>query len=480
MAVLEHLEPKQVMHFFEQMSAIPRGSGNTKAISDWCVAFAKERGLEYHQDEHDNVILVKEATPGYESAVPVIIQGHLDMVCQKDADCDKDMATQGLDLEADGEYVWAKGTTLGSDDGIAVAMALALLDASDIPHPRLEAVFTAGEEIGMVGAMAIDVSPLQGRRLINIDSDTEGIFTVSCAGGNLTHCRLPLTRAPFDGQGLCVTVRGLRGGHSGVEIHKGRGNANMLLGRVLRSVAAAADLRLYAANGGLKDNAIPVEASAWVAVSDAAAAQAAAEEMAAVLKNELRATDPDVEVRTEPWTPQGQPADQVSTRRAMCLLSCAPNGVQVMSADIEGLVQTSLNLGILKTEGDVLKASFCIRSSVESQKEMLVDRLTALMEQLGGTAEATGDYPGWEYDPDSALRKLMVEVFREQYGREPKVEAIHAGVECGLFAGKMPGLDCVSIGPDLLEIHTPRERMSISSVQRMWAFLMEVLRRSNE
>ena len=450
MAVLEHLEPKRVMHFFEEMCAIPHGSGNTKAISDWCVAFAKERGLEYHQDEHDNVILVKEATPGYEGAVPVILQGHLDMVCQKEADCDKDMATQGLDLEADGEYVWAKGTTLGSDDGIAVAMALALLDASDIPHPRLEAVFTAGEEIGMVGAMAIDVSPLQGRRLINIDSDTEGIFTVSCAGGNLTHCRLPLTRAPFDGQGLCVTVRGLRGGHSGVEIHKGRGNANMLLGRVLRSVAAAADLRLYAANGGLKDNAIPVEASAWVAVSDAAAAQAAAEEMAAVLKNELRATDPDVEVRTEPWTPQGQPADQVSTRRAMCLLSCAPNGVQVMSADIEGLVQTSLNLGILKTEGDVLKASFCIRSSVESQKEMLVDRLTALMEQLGGTAEATGDYPGWEYDPDSALRKLMVEVFREQYGREPKVEAIHAGVECGLFAGKMPGLDCVSIGPDLL------------------------------
>ncbi len=287
MAVLEHLEPKRVMHFFEEMCAIPRGSGNTKAISDWCVAFAKERGLEYHQDEHDNVILVKEATPGYEGAVPVILQGHLDMVCQKEADCDKDMATQGLDLEADGEYVWAKGTTLGSDDGIAVAMALALLDASDIPHPRLEAVFTAGEEIGMVGAMAIDVSPLQGRRLINIDSDTEGIFTVSCAGGNLTHCRLPLTRAPFDGQGLCVTVRGLRGGHSGVEIHKGRGNANMLLGRVLRSVAAAADLRLYAANGGLKDNAIPVEASAWVAVSDAAAAQAAAEEMAAVLKNEL-------------------------------------------------------------------------------------------------------------------------------------------------------------------------------------------------
>lgn len=478
MAVLEHLEPKQVMHFFEQMSAIPRGSGNTKAISDWCVAFAKERGLEYHQDEHDNVILVKEATPGYESAVPVIIQGHLDMVCQKDADCDKDMATQGLDLETDGEYVWAKGTTLGSDDGIAVAMALALLDAKDIPHPRLEAVFTADEEIGMVGALAMDVSPLKGGRLINIDADTEGVFTVSCAGGNMTRCRLPLTRAPFAGQGLRITVQGLQGGHSGMEIHKGRGNSNQLLGRVLRAMAAATELRLISAEGGMKDNAIPGEASALVVVSDAAAAQAAAAEMDAALKNELRVTDPKVEVRTEPFAPEGQPADQTSTRRAMCLLTCAPVGVQAMSADIEGLVQTSLNLGILRTEGDELVASFCIRSSVESQKEMLKDRLACLMEQLGGTAEFSGDYPGWAYDPDSALRKLMVEVFREQYGREPKVEAIHAGVECGLFAGKIPGLDCVSIGPNLLEIHTPRERMSVSSVQRVWAFLLEVLRRS--
>lgn len=478
MAVLEHLEPKQVMHFFEQMSAIPRGSGNTKAISDWCVAFAKERGLEYHQDDHDNVILVKEATPGYESAVPVIIQGHLDMVCQKDADCDKDMATQGLDLETDGEYVWAKGTTLGSDDGIAVAMALALLDAKDIPHPRLEAVFTADEEIGMVGALAMDVSPLKGGRLINIDADTEGVFTVSCAGGNMTRCCLPLTRAPFAGQGLRITVQGLQGGHSGMEIHKGRGNSNQLLGRVLRSMAAATELRLISAEGGMKDNAIPGEASALVVVSDAAAAQAAAAEMDAALKNELRVTDPKVEVRTEPVAPEGQPADQMSTRRAMCLLTCAPVGVQAMSADIEGLVQTSLNLGILRTEGDELVASFCIRSSVESQKEMLKDRLACLMERLGGTAEFSGDYPGWAYDPDSALRKLMVEVFREQYGKDPKVEAMHAGVECGLFAGKIPGLDCVSIGPDLLEIHTPRERMSVSSVQRVWAFLLEVLRRS--
>ena len=478
MAVLDQLEPKNVFRFFEQMCAIPHGSYNTKAVSDWCVAFAKERGLEHYQDEMNNVILIKEASVGYEEAQPVILQGHLDMVCEKAPGCEKDMAREGLDLAVEGDYIYAEGTTLGGDDGIAVAMALAALDDESLPHPRLEVILTTEEEVGMDGAMALDVSPIRGRKLLNLDSEAEGVFTVSCAGGSMAACGLPVARAPFGGDILRVRVAGLPGGHSGAEIHKGRANANMLLGRLLRAMAAETELRLVSADGGLKDNAIPVAAEAVVAAEDGRKAKAAAERMAACFRTEYRRSDPMLTVTAEEAAAAWLPMDAASTERTLCLLACAPNGVQTMSQDIHGLVQTSLNLGILKTEENAVTASFCIRSSVDSEKEMLKDRLACLLAQLGGRVSFSGEYPGWAYRPDSPLRELMTEVYREQYGREPKVEAIHAGLECGLLAGKLPGLDCVSIGPDLLEIHTPREKMSISSVQRVWAFVREVLKRS--
>lgn len=478
MAVLDQLEPKNVFRFFEQMCAIPHGSYNTKAVSDWCVAFAKERGLEHYQDEMNNVILIKEASAGYEEAQPVILQGHLDMVCEKAPGCEKDMAREGLDLAVEGDYIYAEGTTLGGDDGIAVAMALAALDDESLPHPRLEVILTTEEEVGMDGAMALDVSPIRGRKLLNLDSEAEGVFTVSCAGGSMAACGLPVARAPFGGDILRVRVAGLTGGHSGAEIHKGRANANMLLGRLLRAMAAETELRLVSADGGLKDNAIPVAAEAVVAAEDGRKAKAAAERMAACFQTEYRRSDPMLTVTAEEAAAAWQPMDASSTERTVCLLACAPNGVQTMSQDIHGLVQTSLNLGILKTGENAVTASFCVRSSVDSEKEMLKDRLACLLAQLGGGVSFSGEYPGWAYRPDSPLRELMTEVYREQYGREPKVEAIHAGLECGLLAGKLPGLDCVSIGPDLLEIHTPREKMSISSVQRVWAFVREVLKRS--
>ena len=478
MAVLDQLEPKNVFRFFEQMCAIPHGSYNTKAVSDWCVAFAKERGLEHYQDEMNNVILIKEASAGYEEAQPVILQGHLDMVCEKAPGCEKDMAREGLDLAAEGDYIYAEGTTLGGDDGIAVAMALAALDDESLPHPRLEVILTTEEEVGMDGAMALDVSPIRGRKLLNLDSEAEGVFTVSCAGGSMAACGLPVARAPFGGDILRVRVAGLTGGHSGAEIHKGRANANMLLGRLLRAMAAETELRLVSADGGLKDNAIPVAAEAVVAAEDGRKAKAAAERMAACFQTEYRRSDPMLTVTAEEAAAAWQPMDASSTERTVCLLACAPNGVQTMSQDIHGLVQTSLNLGILKTGENAVTASFCIRSSVDSEKEMLKDRLACLLAQLGGGVSFSGEYPGWAYRPDSPLRELMTEVYREQYGREPKVEAIHAGLECGLLAGKLPGLDCVSIGPDLLEIHTPREKMSISSVQRVWMFVREILKRS--
>ena len=475
MAVLEHLEPKHVFSFFEQMCAIPHGSGNTKAISDYLVAFARERGLEHYQDDLNNVIIIKPATVGYEDAPAVILQGHMDMVCAQAPDCSKNMDIEGLDLFVEGDTIGAKGTTLGGDDGVAVAMALAILDSKELAHPRVEAVFTVDEETGMYGAFGIDVSPLQGRAMINIDSDVEGVFTVSCAGGNVSRCTIPVTRAPFEGTMLTITVDGLKGGHSGVEINQGRGNASMLLGRVLRALEKMTALRIASVQGGQKDNAIPVDACAAVVVEDEPASQAVCTAMNEALANELRVTDPGVRVTVAPGQ-CGIPMDQASTAKVICLLTCAPNGIQTMSADIPDLVQTSLNLGVLTCTEDAVQASFCVRSSVDSQKQMLVDRLESLATQLGGTLEVEGDYPGWEYLPESPLRQLMVEVFTQQYGHAPKVEAIHAGVECGLFAGKIPGLDCVCIGPDLTDIHTFRERIHIASLQRTWVLVTEVLR----
>ena len=477
MSEIVNLEPRIVWEQFDAITQVPRPSKKEGKIIEFLVDFARKHNIEYKKDAIGNVVMRKPATPGFEDRPAVILQSHMDMVCETAPDCTKDMAREGLDLFVDGDTIGARGTTLGGDDGIAVAMALAILAADDIPHPPLEVVITVDEETGMLGAAALDASVLKGRTMLNLDSEDEGVLTVSCAGGNVSVCTLPVTRAPFSGTALTVTVGGLLGGHSGAEIDKGRGNANLLMGRVLYAVGARTPLRLVSVAGGLKDNAIPRESRAVIAVADAAAAQAAIADMDAALRHEYAAADPDVSVRVDAAQAQQPPMDEASTQRAVCMLCCLPNGIQAMSRDIPGLVQTSLNLGILTTDADTVQASFCVRSSVSTQKEMLVARLRCLMAQLGGTVAVSGDYPAWEYRKDSPLRERMVAVFREQYGRDPKVEAIHAGVECGLFAGKLPGLDCVSFGPDLTEIHTCRERMHIASVQRVWRYTLEVLRR---
>ncbi len=475
MSQLDRLEPKEVFSFFEQLCAIPHGSGNTRAVSDWVAEFAKTRGFWYVQDALDNVVIKKPASPGYEAAAPVILQGHIDMVCEKTADCEKDMTREGLDVAVDGDVVYAKGTTLGGDDGAAVAMMLAVLDDDTLPHPSIEAVFTADEEVGLLGAAALDASVLDGRRLINLDSEAEGVFTVSCAGGARANCRIPVARETFAGAALRLTVDGLLGGHSGAEIDKGRANASKLLGRVLYTLREKSDFRLCTVRGGMADNAIPVMSEA-VIVGDADAARAVAEEMERVLRDEYRATDPNVCVRVSACETELLPMSAGSTADVVTFLLCAPNGIFAMSAEIAGLVQTSLNLGILDTEADAVKASFSVRSSVDTQKRMLLDTLRCLTERLSGDMGTTGEYPGWAYRADSPLRELMVRVFTEQYGYAPKIEAIHAGLECGLFAGKLPGLDCVSIGPDMEAIHTPGEKLHIASTQRTWKLLTETLR----
>ena len=477
MRITDTLEPKSVLSYFADLCAIPHGSGNTKAISDYCVRFAESHGFEVHQDALNNVIIVCPATPGCEAAEPVILQGHLDMVTEKAADCPLDMAKDGLALAVDGDFVFAKGTTLGGDDGIAVAMALAILDSSEIAHPALEAVFTVDEEIGMEGAQGLDFSQLSARRMLNIDSEDEGIFTVSCAGGASANVSVGLTMAPNAAPCVKLTVSGLIGGHSGQEINKGRANANILLGRVLDALVQKLPVRLVSAAGGRKDNAIPNAAEAVLALAegDLPAAKQIAAACTADLRKEYAVADPGVTVTLEEAAVCPQALTEEATLRVVRYLLLVPNGIAAMSMDIPGLVQTSCNLGIFHVADGVLTAVSSVRSSVASQKQMLLARFAALSQLLGGSLQVTGAYPAWEYRRESVLREKMAAVYEQQTGRAPKIEAIHAGLECGLFAGQLPGLDCVSFGPDLVDIHTAREKMSISSVQRTWKFLLGVL-----
>ena len=477
MRVLEKLEPRSVFCFFEDLCRIPHGSGNTKAISDYCVRFAQERGLRCVQDAVNNIIIWKGGTPGYENAPTVILQGHLDMVAEKTPDSPIDFTKDPLDLQIDGDYVYAKGTTLGGDDGIAVAMALAVLDAKDLAHPRLECLFTIDEETGMDGAVGFDASILQGKRLLNIDSEEEGILTVSCAGGAHAAVRIPMTANECALDSAEIRISGLKGGHSGAEIDKGRANATITLGRVLQALVDKLEVRLVSAEGGLKDNAIPNAARAVIALEDGKLprAQEICAELQDTFRREYAAADPDVTVTFTPGTVASQALTLRDTKKVCCFLGLYPNGIESMSMDIPGLVQTSCNLGIFKVNGSGLEGSGSVRSSIASRKQLLLRRIGLLAEGLDGTLCVSGEYPAWEYRRESHLRDVMCKVYKDQCGQDMKVEAIHAGLECGLFCGKIPGLDAVSFGPNLYDIHTVKEHMSISSVQRVYAYLCAVL-----
>ena len=500
MAVLENCEPKRVFHYFEEICKIPHGSGNTKQISDYLVQFAKDHDLKYVQDEMNNVVIYKPGTAGYENTPVVIIQGHMDMVCEKDTDCDIDFEHDGLRLVFEDGVISADGTTLGGDDGIAVAFALAILDADDIPHPPLECVFTVDEEIGMLGAAAIDCSPLKSRIMLNLDSEDEGYLLVSCAGGACATCHIPVEyeNAKDDHSVVKIIVEGLTGGHSGVEIIKQRANADKQLARLLYNIGRDVPYRLISIQGGLKDNAIPNKAEAYVGIDPENVDNfvKSAEKNEKILRHEFGNTDPELVVKVETDLSddlgsynnaddvQNDMYGRIMINRVMTekssdivirSLMMMPNGIQKMSNDIEGLVQTSLNLGILKTTEDEVTASFSVRSSVQSEKENLIDQLRCVSVSAGGNLDVQGDYPAWEYRHDSPLRDIMVDVFEEQYGRKPVIQALHAGVECGLFAGKLPGLDCVSFGPDMKNIHTSRESMDVASVQRTWRYTLGIL-----
>lgn len=478
MCVLEGLEPAAVFHYFEKICGIPHTSFHEKELSDYCVSFAKERNLYCEQDELGNVLIIAPATAGYEKKEPLILQGHLDMVGDKTADCDIDLLTEGLRLRIDGDLIYAEGTTLGGDDGLAVAYALAILDSDDIPHPRLEVVLTVSEEVGMLGAAAIDLSSCRGRRILNLDSEEEGVFTVGCSGGIRVRSDLPMTRKKASGTRLDFTFEGLLGGHSGIEINKGLANANVLGGRFFSLLEKHCPFDIIAFKGGVKENVIPKDASFSVLVkeSELDSVQSALTEFHTAVAAEYGATDAHAALTMiNAGQAEADVLDDASAMKLITALNLTPNGVQAMCADLPGLVETSLNLGIATLTDDNLSLSLSIRSSVPTAKTYLTDKVVRFTKHLGGTVDLAGDYPAWPFMRESAFRDECVEIFKKQYGHEPEIVTVHAGLECGIFSDKLPGLECISIGPDLKDIHTVKETASISSIARVWEFIKAVL-----
>lgn len=478
---LEPLEPREVFQYFREICQIPHGSGNVEQISNYCVEFAKAHQLKYRQDESFNVIIWKDGTPGYENSQPVILQGHLDMVAVKEDGCEKNMEKEGLDLEVKDGYLKAVQTSLGGDDGIAVAYSLALLASEDIPHPPLEAVFTVDEEIGMLGAAEIDLSDLKGTMMLNMDSEEEGIFLAGCAGGATVRCFIPVTTGKETGVKRTVTLKGLAGGHSGVEIICQRANANVLMGRILTELNKEMQFFITSISGGEKDNAIAKigKLELLIAPADSETFSETIEKIAATMKHEYEVTDPDMEIVV---TEENEPKE-VSVYHPSCAMKLMlalvhlPYGIIKMSNDIKGLVQTSLNLGVIAETKEAVQLCYSVRSSVSSEKEWLIEQICSLTEFLGGECSIDGPYPAWEYKKDSRLRELIGEVYEEMYHEKPLIQTIHAGVECGLFAEKIPGLDCVSFGPNILDIHTTKEHLDIASVERTWKLILEVLKK---
>ena len=496
MGVLENLEPKNVFHYFEDICRIPHGSGNIRQISDFLKQFAHERGLECIQDELCNIIIIKEATEGYEQQEPYILQGHMDMVAVSEPDCDIDMTKDPLRLFIENNRICAEGTSLGGDDGIAIAYVLALLDAQDISHPRLEIVLTVDEEIGMEGAKEINLSMLKGKRLINLDQEEEGVIITSCAGGARVDVTIPMRRETVvetNVQKFAIKVTGLQGGHSGVEINKGRGNANCLLGRILKGLSDQFDVRIASIQGGQADNAIPREAEVLILVdiTQTETVSAFIKEEEANIRQELGDKDAGFTVVFEALNDQDAANDHVidsngqqdgikcfdaaSSKQALDCLCKLPNGVIAMSPELEDLVQTSLNLGVVTLKQDELQLSYAVRSSVDEDKEKLCRQMTDVAVRSGARAEVRNTYPGWAYRKDSPLRDITTAVYEKMYGKKPVLKAIHAGLECGMLAAKIPGLDCVSIGPDMSDVHTAEESLDIASVQRTWEYLKNVL-----
>ena len=467
----------RVFEIFGEICAIPHGSGDMEKIADYCVAFAKKNSLEYFRDTANNVIIYKNATKNYENSEPIILQGHLDMVCQKVSDSDFDFLTDSLNTFIDGDLLGAKDTTLGADNGIAVAFVLAILESDSVPHPYIEAVFTTDEEIGMLGAAQLDLKLLKSKKMINLDSEEDDTLTVSCAGGMDFKIEIPFEKVLSEGTEINIFFSGLKGGHSGVEIDKNRVNADILAGKLLNHLKNTTDFELINIGGGDKGNAIPNRSEISLCTKKASELINTCNSFLLDIKNDIKENEPDFAFDIK----KGEKAThgvicETAKNDIIFLLNNFPNGVTQMSKEIEGLVETSLNLGILLTDKECISVLFTLRSNKKTGMTALADKLTALCSRIGCTYETGGYYPPWEFNNNSVLQKVYCKVFEEYYGKKPKVEAIHAGLECAVFADKIAGLDCVSMGPNLYDVHTPNERLSISSATNTFNLLLEILK----
>lgn len=483
MSVLNGLEPNRVFYYFEEICRIPHGSFNTDAISRYLVDFAAAHGLECRRDESDNVVIKKPAAPGYEQAPAVILQGHSDMVCEKVPGSDHDFEKDGLELVVDGDMIRARETTLGADNGIAVAYALALLEDGSLQHPALEVVITSNEEVGLLGAKALDTSDLKGRYFINMDSEEEGKLWISCAGGVSMTAEIAVECREEQGTVYEITVDGLLGGHSGAEIDKIRANSNKLIGQLLFELAEQVDYQLISISGGLKDNAIPRLTTARILADQEEAGRLA--DIAAAFQQKMReeysGSDAGITVAIAPREVTAAPVfSPVSRQKVLFFLMHMPYGVQKMSGEIPGLVETSVNPGVLTVNQEGCRVILNIRSSVSSAKTDLARKIRYLTEFLGGACNEEGDYPAWEYRRESRLRDIMAETYQELFAERPDIVAIHAGLECGVFYEKIADLDCVSFGPEMKDIHTTEETLFIASTERMWKLLIKTLENIRE
>ena len=477
------LEPVEVFRYFREISAIPHGSYHTQAISDYLVSFAKDHGFRYVQDQAGNVVIYADATPGFEEAPALVLQGHMDMVCEKDPGVTLNMDSEPITLMRDGEWLTADGTTLGGDDGIAVAFMLAVLDDPAIVHPALECIFTVDEEVGMLGAEALDGSLISGRRMLNLDSEMDGIFTAGCAGGTHQVLTLHCKRNERKGLVLDLKVSGLLGGHSGEMPGRGRANASIILGRVLYSLYHECPFRLIRADGGTKDNAIPREACASLLFTgdvDKKDMKKAVKALHEMIHAEYQITDPGLAVScswqdVDPKEPKTAFIKR-DTRRIIRFLMSVPDGLIEYMPGFDRMPQTSLNMGILKTAADGIEATFLVRSALNSQREMMNDKLKCIAAQFDGRVDVKGSYPAWEYRQTSDFRDMLVALYKESTGKEPVVSVTHGGLECGLLSDKLPGLDCVSIGPRMYGIHTPQEKLHIASTAATWTYLKAALK----
>ncbi|MBN1050920.1 aminoacyl-histidine dipeptidase [Clostridium botulinum] len=481
MRKFKQINCEKVFYYFNEISRIPRGSGNEKGISDYLLNFGKNLGLEAIQDDALNIIIKKPASPGYEKSPTVIIQGHMDMVCEKNNEKVHDFTKDPIELVTKDDFIYANGTTLGADDGIAVAYAMAILEDNTIEHPAIEVLLTSDEEAGMSGAMALKSGCLDGKIVINLDSEDEGKLLVSCAGGIRTKSILNVQweNTPKNKKAFKLIIKGLSGGHSGSDIHLGRGNSNKLIGRVLKNILNQMELNLVSLNGGSKNNAIPREATAELLI-DADMEKEFLNIISTLreeFKNEFRVKDANIQLEIEELKENIEKVfSKESTNNVINLLYLYPNGINTVSSDIEGLTESSTNIGVLTTKENHVEYDSAVRSSVFSLREEIVERIRCLTEILGGTVSNTAGYPEWQYKEESKIREICKDVYKQMYNEEAEVVAIHAGVECGLFKEKLGDLDMISFGPDIFDAHTPNEHMSISSVERVWSYLLEVLK----